>query len=97
MPISRGVHAPNVPYAPSSEFAWGPKGEWSKQSAEDQDYQSQYQETSTMEAYDGRIDHVRLGNHEVRLRDEESKFIPNVKNIAPRPAGWKVGKNKNYF
>ena len=97
MPVSRGVHTPHVEYVPSSEFAWGPKGEWSKQSAEDQDFESQYQETSTVEGYDGRIDHLRLKNHEVRLRDEDSKFIPNVKNFAPRPAGWKVGKNKNYL
>ena len=28
MPVSRGVHTPHVEYVPSSEFAWGSKGEW---------------------------------------------------------------------
>ena len=39
------------------------------------------------------IDHIGLANHEVRLREEDSKFIPNAKNF--RPTGV-PGKHKNY-
>lgn len=28
------------------------------------------------------------GNHEVRLRDVDSSFVPNVGNLAPRPKKW---------
>jgi len=95
--MTNGIHTPQRAYEPSSDIAWGPKGKWDKKSADDVEFEGQYRATSTCEEYDGRIDHARLGNHEVRLRDEDSKFVPNVKNIAPRPVGWKVGKNKNYF
>ena len=35
-------------------------------------------------------------NCEVRLKDEQSQFVPNTKNIAPTPATWKVNRHKNY-
>jgi hypothetical protein len=98
MPITPGVHAPHETYVvPASEHAWGAKGDWQGKSGRDCWLEEQYEQTRTTEGYDGRIDHVRLRNHEVRLRDETSKFVPNGKNIAPRPKDWKVGAHANTF
>jgi hypothetical protein len=38
-----------------------------------------------------------LRNHEVRLRDEDSKFVPNAKNVAPRAKDWKAGAHANAY
>jgi|TARA_B110000977_G_scaffold7288_3_gene10022 hypothetical protein len=35
------------------------------------------------------------GNHEVRLRDADSAFVPNVGNIGPRTKTWKKEAFKN--
>ncbi len=96
MPITPGIHEPDKPYAvPDSEHAWGAKGDWHGKSALNCYLEDQYERTCTTEGYDGRIDHIGLANHEVRLRDEDSKFIPKAKNFAPRPTNWKPGKHKN--
>ena len=98
MPITPGIHEPDKPYVvPDSEHAVGAKGDWHGKSALNCYLEDQYERTRTTEGFDGRIDHIALANHEVRLRDEDSKFIPNAKNIAPRPENWKSGKHKNYF
>ena len=95
---TKGVHDPSKAYAPSSPMAWGPMGEWNMKLPEHVDIEEQYERTRTTEGFDGRIDHDgALTNHEVRLKDEDSKFVPNVKNFAPRPKNWKAGKHKNSF
>jgi hypothetical protein len=95
---TKGVHDPTTAYAPSSPMAWGPMGEWNMKLPEHVDIEEQYERTRTTEGFDGRIDHDgALTNHEVRLKDEDSKFVPNVKNFAPRPKNWKAGKHKNSF
>lgn len=35
------------------------------------------------------------GNYEVRLKDKDSTFVPNVGNLAPRPAKWSAARFKN--
>jgi len=35
------------------------------------------------------------GNYEVRLKDADSAFVPNVGNLAPRPAKWSATRFKN--
>ena len=35
------------------------------------------------------------GNYEVRLKDADSTFVPNVGNLAPRPAKWSATRFKN--
>jgi hypothetical protein len=98
MPITPGVHEPHVAYVPpASEHAWGAKGDWAGKSARDCYLEEQYEKTRTTEGYDGRIDHARLRNHEVRLRDEDSKFVPNAKNVAPRAKDWKAGAHANAY
>lgn len=98
MPITPGIHTPHVPYEPpASEHAWGAKGEWNMKKGMDVELEEQVERTRTVEGFDGRIDHPTLRNHEVRLTEEESRFVPNAKNFAPRPENWKPGKHQNYF
>ena len=98
MPITRGIHYPRQPYVvPEGAHAWGAKGDWNGKTGEDADVETQFARTTTTEGFDGRIDHAHLRNHEVRLTEEESKFVPNAKNFAPRPKNWKPGKHQNYF
>jgi len=92
---TEGIHDPTTPYAPRAREAWGAQGDWHMKANGDVQIEEQYAATRTTETWDGRIDHERLANHEVRVYD--SSFVPNAKNVAPRAANWKAGKHKNYF
>ena len=36
------------------------------------------------------------GNHEVRLAEKDSTFVPNVGNLCPRPKNWTAAAYENY-
>jgi hypothetical protein len=35
-------------------------------------------------------------NHEVRLKEKDSTFVPNVGNLCPRPKNWTAVEFENY-
>jgi len=84
-----GIHNPSEPYVPSSEMAWGPKGKWHGKSWNDISFERQVSKTKSIVKHDGLIDDARTW--ESRGKEADSSWRPNIKNIAPRRAGWKPG------
>ena len=39
---------------------------------------------------------ARSRNYEVRLKEDDSTFVPNVGNLCPRPKKWKAADYENY-
>ena len=40
--------------------------------------------------------HTPNSNHEVRLKEKDSSFVPNVGNLCPRPKNWTAVGFENY-
>ena len=50
---TEGTHTPSIPYVPSSDKCWGPKGKWDGKSYQDLDYERQYSQTMSYVQADG--------------------------------------------
>ena len=75
MPITPGIHEPDKPYAvPDSEHAWG-EGRLARKIGAELLRRDQYEtQRDDSRPRIGRIDHIGLANHEVRLREEDSSL-----------------------
>ena len=62
----------------------------------DQEFEAQIHATPCTFA-DNSMICMQARNWEVRLSEEQSQFVPNAKNFAPRAKNWKVGRNSNYY